>query len=60
MKNRLWKVWFDQVNQSVYEVSAESKAEAVRKARQEWRRENDTPDESFVQEQPDPRGGVRR
>ena len=35
-----WKIWFDQVNQQVFEVEARTEESAIRKAKSEWRNSN--------------------
>ena len=46
-----WKIWFDQVNQTVYEVEARTKDSAIFKAQREWTNDFNDPYPSYVEEQ---------
>jgi hypothetical protein len=45
-----WRVWFDQVNQTVYEVDAESREDAIKKAERIWKGENFPPVGAYTEE----------
>jgi len=48
MKN--WRVWFEQVNQTYFDVRARTEGNAIDKARKEWRSEYGHPDVSDIVE----------
>jgi len=44
-------IWFDQVNQTKFEIKADSKKEAIEKAIKEWNRAYKNPYPSYVQKE---------
>ena len=55
-----WKIWFDQVNQTVYEVEARTKDSAIFKAQREWTNDFNGSYPSYVEEQEESEGGNER
>jgi hypothetical protein len=51
MKKQKYKVWFNQVNQTVFEVSATCTQKAVEKATKEWNKEHKNPFASYVEDE---------
>jgi len=47
---RNYRVWFDQVNQTMFDVKAVSEEDAIKKARREWKNENGEPYGAEVEE----------
>ena len=45
-----FRVWFDQVNQVIYEVKAKDRDEAEKKAIRLWNSENKSPSASYIEE----------
>ncbi len=45
-----YRVWFEQVNQSMFDVAAEDKNEAIKKAAKEWRRDCGHPQNPYTVE----------
>ncbi len=44
-----FKVWFDQVNQQVFEVEAKDEEEATRKAQKSWMLSFQYPEPSYIE-----------
>jgi 1,2-phenylacetyl-CoA epoxidase PaaB subunit len=47
---KTWRVWFEQANQDMFEVEAETEQEAIVEAKEKWMRRNDTPDIIRIEE----------
>jgi len=47
--SKKYEVFFEQINRTVIEVTADSSAEAAEKAKRKWRREWAWPPEPYVQ-----------
>jgi len=50
MKPKEYRVWFDQVNQTVITISAMTEDKALEKAEKEWRRIYGSPSWSYYEE----------
>jgi len=47
-KAKKYRVWFEQVNQTYFDVIGETEECAISKARKEWRSDNGNPDVSDI------------
>ena len=46
-----WRIWTDQVNQTMFVVVAGSKEEAIKKAKKEWKENFGHPIVNYVEEE---------
>ncbi len=44
-----FKIWFDQVNQEMYEIEAKTEEEAIKKAKRKWMSSHGNPDPDYIE-----------
>jgi hypothetical protein len=45
----IFKIYFDQVNQELYEIEAKTEEDAVKKAKRNWMATHRDPDPSYIE-----------